>query len=290
MRARQVRIGVIGDVHMAWHDRDRRWFAQSGYDLLLFVGDLASYWHDGRTVARSIAPLGVPALVMPGNHDGVSLPLLVAEALRSDRWSHRLSSGMRRRCRALEQALGPVPMVGFSAHSFELGGVRLSVVAGRPHSMGGRRLSFVRYLSERFGVSTLEQAARRLEELVDDCDAERLIFLAHNGPTGLGDGPADIWGCDFKPELGDFGDEELRHAVDHARSRGKRVLAVVAGHMHHRVRGGAVRRWHVVHEGVHYVNAARVPRIERRHGGRRAHHVLLTTDGEHTTVEEVWVA
>ncbi len=29
--------------------------------------------------------------------------------------------------------------------------------------------------------------------------SDTLIFLAHNGPTGLGGQKDDIWGCDFRP-------------------------------------------------------------------------------------------
>jgi len=273
---------------MHWAEADVRWFARSAYDLLLFVGDLASYLRDGRAVARSLARLPMPTLVMPGNHDGVSLPQLLAEALCHEAWSHRLGGGQVRRCRALERALGPVPCVGYSLHRFASQSLALAVVAGRPHSMGGPRLSFRRYLAERFGVSSLDQSARRLESLVDQCDGEAILFLAHNGPTGLGAGAADIWGCDFRAAEGDFGDPDLRRAVDYAKQQGKRVIAVVAGHMHHQLRGGGQRRWLIQQDGLCYVNAARVPRLSRRGGRLRRHHVLLRWDGQRVQVDEVW--
>jgi uncharacterized protein (TIGR04168 family) len=286
----EVRIGIVGDVHDCWGDDDARWFDQAGYDLMLFVGDLASYLRDGRAVARSIATMSTPALVLPGNHDGVSLPQLAAEALGTEALCHWFGRGQARRCRAFERALGPVPCAGYSAHPFEVRGLAWTVIAARPHSMGGRRLSFRRYLEQRFGVPSLTQSAERLEALVAESETEQLLFLAHNGPTGLGAKPDDIWGCDFRPELGDFGDEDLRRAVDHARERRKRVIAVVAGHMHHAVKGGGERCWLVERDGVPYVNAARVPRIVRRAGRRERHHVLLRTDGARTLVEQVWVA
>ena len=36
-------IAVIGDVHLLWDDADVSFFNRGGYDLLLFVGDLAGY-------------------------------------------------------------------------------------------------------------------------------------------------------------------------------------------------------------------------------------------------------
>ena len=67
----------------------------------------------------------------------------------------------------------------------------------------------------------------------------------------------------------------------------KRVLAVVAGHMHHRLKGGGERKWLVESDGVLYVNAARVPRIEK--SGQR-YHVCLETDGERARAELVAVS
>jgi uncharacterized protein (TIGR04168 family) len=234
--------------------------------------------------------LPLPTLVIPGNHDGVSLPQLVAEALCHEGWSDRFGRGQARRCAQLERALGTVPAVGYSIHRFTRDGVAVAVVAGRPHSMGGPRLSCRRYLSERFGVSSLEQSARRLEALVDQCDAEAIVFLAHNGPTGLGAEPAAPWGNDFRAGAGDFGDPDLRRAIEYAQGSGKQVLAVVAGHMHHRLKGGGQRRWLVRQDGVWYVNAACVPRVRRQGHPVTRHHVLLTWDGEQARVEEVWVA
>ncbi|MBW2523170.1 MAG: metallophosphoesterase [Deltaproteobacteria bacterium] len=283
-----MRIGIVGDVHMDWGAHDERWFSECGYDLLLVVGDLASRLRDGRRVARSLARLPLPVLVIAGNHDGVRLPLLAAEAFHRDRLSDRLCSAMTGRVAQLERALEPVPLGGYSVHRFELDGGPLAVIAARPHSMGGRRLSFRRYLAQRYGVTSLSESAAHLRMLVDTVGDEPLIFLSHNGPTGLGARPHDIWGCDFRPAWGDFGDPDLREAVDYALAQRKRVVAVVAGHMHHAVRGGGVRCWHVERDGVRYVNAARVPRIIGRGRGSRHHHLLLTGDDEVAAVREVW--
>jgi uncharacterized protein (TIGR04168 family) len=90
-----------------------------------------------------------------------------------------------------------------------------------------------------------------------------VLFLAHNGPSGLGGQAQDLWGRDFDPDGGDWGDADLRGAIEHARGRGLRVLAVLAGHMHWALRGrpGVQRRWQLQERGTLYVNAARVPRV-----------------------------
>jgi uncharacterized protein (TIGR04168 family) len=285
-----VRIAVVGDIHVHWDEADLAYFNRSNYDLLLFVGDLAKYAHaGGLRVAKSLSGLSRPALVIPGNHDGVRALQLLAEISGNQPMTQLLGRGQGRRCAALRRALDPIPMVGYSRHEFSVRGLDFSVLAARPHSMGGPALGCAPYLSRAFGVASMQESAERLKQLVDECQAEHVIFFAHNGPTGLGDGRSDIWGCDFRPAEGDFGDPDLRIAIDHARARSKKILAVVAGHMHHALAGGGERRWLVEREGLLHINAARTPRIFVLGRRRLRHHVVLETDGDRTTAEEVLV-
>jgi len=286
-----MRIAVVGDVHLVWDERDVRALDAAGYDLVLFVGDLAGYGPaGGEAVARSIATLKTPALVMPGNHDAVTLAQLAAEVLRApNALRHVLALGMVQRVERLRRALGPVPLCGYSLHAFESLG--LSVVAARPHTIGGPRIPFARYLTQQFSVRTLEDSAERLCALIDQVPAHhRLVVLAHCGPSGLGAARSDIYGCDFRPEQGDWGDPDLAEALEHASRTGKPVLAVVAGHMHHRVRGGGERRWQLQGDGVLHVNAARVPRARRTAASDERHHVCLTLDDGAIRAEPVWLA
>jgi uncharacterized protein (TIGR04168 family) len=281
-----VRIAVVGDVHLSWDDRDVSLLDGAGYDLALFVGDLAGYGAEGAVrVARSIAKLRTPALVMPGNHDAVTTAQLGAEVFYgSPLMREALAVGMARRVKRLRRALGPVPLCGYSLHRFG----ELCVLAARPHSIGGPRLGFRRYLSQRFGVATLEDSAARLCELFDAiAPGEDIIVLAHCGPRGLGATRDAIYGNDFRAEQGDWGDVDLADALAHAARSGKSVRAVVAGHMHHRLRGGGQRTWQVERDGVKHVNAARVPR--RKRSGER-HHVRLTLSAGELSVEPVWLS
>jgi uncharacterized protein (TIGR04168 family) len=285
-----VRIAVIGDVHLKWDALDARALDAAGYDLVLFVGDLAGYRAPGAVrVARSIAQLKTPALVLPGNHDAVTAGQLWAEVVdTSDTLRALLAFGMPRRVAQLRRALGPVPLCGYSLHPFESHG--LTVLAARPHSMGGKRLAYRRYLRTRFGIDTLEDSAARLCALLDEVPmGRRIVVLAHCGPTGLGDQRDAIYGCDFRPEQGDWGDPDLAAALRHARATNKSVVAVFAGHMHHRVRGGGERRWQLQQEGVTHVNAARVPRARKANGHEERHHVSVTLDGLTLTAEPVWL-
>lgn len=285
-----MNIAIIGDVHLVWDERDVKALDAAGYDLILFVGDLAAYGTDGGLkVARDIAKLQTPALVLPGNHDAVTMPQLAAEVFRSPTLAREaLALGMRARVKQLAQALGPVPLCGYSLHRFERLG--LSVLAARPHSMGGIRLGYRGYLARRFGVRNMSDSATRLCALLDGVPEEdQLLVLAHCGPRGLGSARNDIYGCDFRPEQGDWGDPDLSTVLQHARDHGRLVQAVIAGHMHHGLRGGGQRTWHVQEHDVHHINAALVPRMRRDATGEERHHVRLTLDERGVSVEAVWL-
>lgn len=304
-----ARIAVIGDVHEQWNGKDNAYFNRSNYDLLLFVGDLTSILSLKRTpsMASRIARLRKRALMIAGNHDVHNLVQLAAEVLDSKRlmWL----SGARHAAfhKQLTRWIAPVEMGGYSSHFFRFGDVAFDVIVARPCSMGSglnqghepgengstggrrrfrKRINFARMLREVYGVQNLAASAQRLKRCVDRAQSDRLIFLAHNGPTGLGDAPDDLWGRDFgEPVGGDWGDEDLRVAINYAHKMGKTVEAVVAGHMHLHTRQGEERPWLKWVEGVAYVNAARVPRVRR--AGR--HHVSIALNGVGVEIGERFV-
>lgn len=294
-----VQIAVIGDVHEQWNEADNAFFNRSDYDLLLFVGDLTSILSLKRTpsIAHRLAGLRKRALMIAGNHDVHNLVQLIAEVLDHERlmWL----SGARHAAfhRRLERWIAPVHMGGYSSHFFRFGDAAFDVIVGRPCSMGSgsdndkqdgfrKRLNFARLLREVYGVQDMAASAQRLKRCVDEARSGRLIFLAHNGPTGLGNAPDDLWGRDFGGEIGgDWGDEDLREAIDYAQAQGNDVEVVAAGHMHLRTKQGEERPWLQHVNGVHYVNAARVPRV--RPAGR--HHVRIVLNGVDISVEERFV-
>jgi uncharacterized protein (TIGR04168 family) len=134
----------------------------------------------------------------------------------------------------------------------------------------------------------------KYRHLVADARTRQLLFLAHNGPTGLGESEGTLWGRDFPapPDRAadypsDFGDDDLRDAVDYAASLDKEVLAVFAGHMHRRK--GTSRPLSVVQGGTTFVNAAVVPRIRSGPTGPEHHHVAVLFGANGLDVTEQWI-
>lgn len=284
-----LRLGVIGDLHSHWDEMDVAQFRDTDYDLLLFTGDLGGGTPaSSLRMARVMAQLDKPALVMPGNNDTGDIAELSAEL------SHR--RGIRRLTAVRSGALAAdaedpveVRLCGYSLHRQTRGDVDLTILAGRPHSLGGNSLAFPEHMRRTYGIESLAESRDRLLALVREVETERLLFFAHNGPSGLGAEPHDIWGCDFKLGGGDWGDPDLTEAIAAARLAGHRVLAVIAGHMHLRTRTGRERPWLVERDGIRYVNAARVPRIFARDGSTHRHHVALTVTGAGVEAREVLV-
>lgn len=278
-----MKLAVIGDIHGFWDARDTDWFNRSDYDCLLFVGDFAP-WTGSLPVARMLAGITKPAWAIAGNHDAVT-PLQLYAAIRHWRWLSWITGlRMDHRVRRLAKELGAVRLRGYALEPLA---PDLGLLVARPHAMGPDWFYYRGYLKRRFGVADFASSAARLKALVDRAPA-RLLILAHNGPAGLGNTPDAPFGCDFNPTLGDFGDPDLRVAIDHAHASGRTELAVIAGHMHHRQRKGGSTRATWFHDGkTLYVNAAYVPRM-RRDGSRR-HHVALYVDGDGVRAETVFV-
>lgn len=281
------RFGILGDVHTLFREEDVEVLDARGYDAILAVGDLASLKPNSDIdTARRMARLKTPTYLHPGNHDGVTPPQLLAEVIGSDVLSRWFGLGQKERVGRLRAAIEPHVLTGYSLHPIAEGAVDL--VAGRPHSFGGRRLSCVDYLSDSFGVDSMEASTAKLKSLLAETSAPDVLVMGHNGPFGLGTEPTDIWGCDFKPEKIDFGDPDLSAALANSPARG-RVRAVVAGHMHHRVKGKrGFRSWSETRDGILYVNAASVPRIEGKEQPR-GHHVRLTLEPGRVQAEQVWI-
>ena len=285
-----VQIAVIGDIHLSFEERDVEFFNQSDYPCVLLTGDLSGFRPSGYLkMIHALAKLSKPAFMIPGNHDGTSLLQLAAEVTGKRALVKRTAAGLQKRMNDLSQALPNIQIEGYSAHLLQEvfpDGADLGIVFGRPHSMGGQSVAFDYFLEEEFGVRTMQESTAKLIEVIDQIDCDRLLILAHNGPTGLGSQRDSIWGCDFKKGAGDFGDRDLRDAISYAQTSGKTVLGVVAGHMHHGLRGGGQREWTVTEEGIAYVNAARVPRISRKRGESCSHYVHLSISKSECHAEE----
>ena len=287
-RNERFRLGFIGDLHTHWDAVDVSQFARSDYDLLFFTGDLGGGSQEScLRMARLMAALRQPALVMPGNNDTVDIHALAAE-LAHQRGINKLLSIAQDDDDQADEELG-ISLCGYSHHRIHAEDTQVSLLAGRPHSMGGPNLSFPDYMAQTYGIESMEDSRDRLCSLVDEVDSDRVIFLAHNGPFGLGELPADMWGCDFKEDGGDWGDRDLSEAIAHARSKGIKVLAVIAGHMHLRTKQGDMRPWQLASDETVYINASLVPRIFSGKDDVYRHHVALSIGADSVDFEEVLV-
>jgi len=280
----RARIAVVGDLHSAWQPFDTHYFNQSDYGLLLVTGDLGgSARRDGLAIARSLARLEKRTLILPGNADSPEYAKLSAE-FSYQRGRAGLMDALRP-----NEGRGRVEIAGYGLHAFELGKGSVAVISARPFATGGSDFSFPALLEQSFGIRSLAESSERLRSLVDDATSDALVFLGHNGPTGLGHDRAALWGRDFDARAGDWGDSDLADAVAHAVAQRSRPIAVVAGHMHWSLRGGGQRRWTAERDGVVYINAACVPRIVADSGDAVHHHVALSLGAAGFSVEKVAV-
>ncbi len=272
----ELKIAVIGDIHTYWDQTDIWQFANSDYDLLFFTGDLGdAISGSSLKIAKLIAQLRMPVLLMPGNNDTFDIAELVTE--------FSVQNGMAMLADMEDSAdlsHEPLLLAGYSNHRITTNCLDLTLIAARPHSMGGQQLSFADRLSSAYGVEDMAMSVEKLKQLIDSCETTDIIFLGHNGPAGLGMEPADMWGCDFKQDGGDWGDPDMAVAIDYAQRQGKRVLAVVAGHMHLRTKCGRTRPWQCQIDNTLYVNAAKVPRIFVEDDCTYRHHIEIRISGD----------
>jgi uncharacterized protein (TIGR04168 family) len=276
--SRSTRIAVVGDIHNHWNAQDHLALASLNVDLVLFVGD---FGNEAVDVVRQIATLALPIATTFGNHDA---------------WYTATPWG-RKRCpydRTQEDwvkqqmALLKEADTGYCHRDFDT----VSVVGGRPFSWGGPEWRFKDFYGEWFGVHSFEESAQRMQDAANAAAHDTLIFLSHNGPTGLGKEPEDTCGKDWSPIGGDYGDPDLAAAIAAVKASGKLVPLVTFGHMHHSLRHTKeVQRTRLCLEnGTVYLNAACVPRIlDTETGEQRNFSVVTLQDHLVTEVNLVWV-
>jgi uncharacterized protein (TIGR04168 family) len=286
----RIRIGVIGDLHSHWDQADVAHFERTDYDLLLFTGDLGGGTPESSLrMAKVMSRLRKDTLVMPGNNDTGDIAELSAELAHQSGIKSLLAIRDGSSVTASGGGTPPVRLCGYSQHRLTREHVDLTLIAARPHSLGGSELSFPEHMEATYGITSIAASTERLFGLVDESATRDIVFLSHNGPTGLGDEPHSMWGCDFKPDGGDWGDPDLAATIDYAIERGKRVIAVIAGHMHHRTKCGNERPWRLERDGIVYINAAKVPRIYSSGADVHRHHVSLEITSSGANASEVLV-
>ncbi|MDR9402097.1 MAG: TIGR04168 family protein [Halothece sp. Uz-M2-17] len=245
-------IAVVGDIHDQWELKDNACLEALGVDLALFVGD---FGNEAVGIVQRVSALQLPKAVILGNHD--------AHYSASKRGRKKCPYDATREDRVQQQLdlLGDTH-VGYSKQDFHA--LHLSVVGSRPFSWGGPQWRNHAFYQQRYGVNGFEESTAQMMKAVHSTYYETTIFLAHNGPKGLGSQPHDLCGRDWKPGGGDYGDEDLRCAIAQTRQLGKEVPLVAFGHMHHQLRHTKDYQRTAIfrdQQGTIYFNAACVPRL-----------------------------
>ncbi|KAM0974279.1 hypothetical protein ACFX2C_017482 [Malus domestica] len=279
-----VRIAVVGDVHDEWNlEEDTKALELLQPDLVLFTGD---FGEENVELVKSVANLDFAKAVILGNHD----------AWHTTQFSGKKKDGVQLQLECLGEE-----HVGYRCLDYPT--LKLSVVGGRPFSGGGKKLFRQKLLSTRFGVQDMDGSAKRICKAASGAPDDHLvIFLAHNGPTGLGSNMDDICGKDWVFGGGDHGDPDLAQALSLLKETGKICAPlVVFGHMHKELAdGNGLRKMIVVgDDNTIYLNGAIVPRVKRLNveqgtpescGTMRAFTVVEILNGTVDNIVESWVS
>ncbi len=276
-----ITIAVVGDVHDQWEEADNNALEQLDIDLILFVGD---FGNESVPVVRKIREVSVPKAVIMGNHDA----WYTASA-----WGRKKCPYDRYKEDWLQQQLDLLGDIHVGYDKLDFPQFKLSVVGSRPYSWGGPELKNKDFLRDRYQVSNFKESTAKIMSAVQETSEDNIIFLGHNGPTGLGEHPEAICGKDWQPIGGDHGDPDFTQAIEQTCDLGKKIPLVTFGHMHHRLRHTRSQlRTRVVsnEQGTVYLNAACVPRIIEENGKKLRNFSLVTLDnGNVTNISLVWV-
>ncbi|XP_043813403.1 uncharacterized protein LOC110616941 isoform X2 [Manihot esculenta] len=128
--------------------------------------------------------------------------------------------------------------------------------------------------SQKYGIQDMDGSAVRIyNTALRTPENHLIIFLAHNGPTGLGSNLNDICGKDWVFGGGDHGDPDLAQAIAHLKETTRlNIPLVVFGHMHKELaHGNGLRKMIVIsNDKTIYLNGAIVPRVKRINDDERS--------------------
>lgn len=277
----QIKIAVVGDVHDLWDSQDEAALKSLNVDLVLLVGD---FGNESVEVVRAIAQIDLPKAVILGNHDAW---------YNATDWGIKQCPYDRSQEDRLQQQIDLLGDAHVGYRKLDFPDLKLSVVGSRPFSWGGSHWKNTKFYRDRCGVSSFDESVDRIVEVASSTDFEHVIFIGHNGPTGLGVLPEDPCGKDWQPIGGDHGDPDFEQAITKTRQQGKIIPLVTFGHMHHTLRHTKQQLRRAIHtspEGTVYLNAARVPRIVQNEGDRLRNFSLVTLDsGVVSQISLVWL-
>ncbi|HEY9852965.1 MAG TPA: TIGR04168 family protein [Leptolyngbyaceae cyanobacterium] len=276
-----IKIAAIGDVHDQWEVEDGEALQALGVDLALFVGD---FGNESVGVVRAIASLDIPKAVILGNHDAW---------YTASEWGRKRCPYNRQKEDWVQDQLDALGETHVGYGKLDFPEFNLTVVGSRPFSWGGDVWKNADFYQKRYGISNFHDSTHRIVEEVSNATYDTIIFLAHNGPLGLGERPEDPCGKDWEPLGGDFGDPDLANAIAQTKDMGKIIPLVTFGHMHHHLRHRKdLLRTALVsdRDGTIYLNTASVPRIVHHISEKRRNFSLIWLEnGMVSQVSLVWV-
>ena len=276
----EMRIAIVGDVHDQWSAADNLALQHLKVDLVLFVGD---FGNEAVEVVREVAAVSIPKAVIMGNHDAW---------YSASSWGKQKAPYDQSQEDRVQQQLDLLGKahVGFSKLDFPQ--LDVSVVGSRPFSWGGLTWRNSPFYRDRYEIKSFEESTQQMVESAQDAASKTLIFIAHNGPAGLGKQTESICGRDWKAEGGDYGDPDLTEAIAQTQSLGKSIPLVTFGHMHHELKipRGKRRKLVEVREQTVYFNAACVPRvIKTAQDIKRSFSIATLRQGIVQTISLVWL-
>ena len=278
---RTLKIAVVGDIHDQWEEDDGIALQHLGVDLVLFVGD---FGNESVEVVRAIGSLDIPKAAVMGNHDAW---------YTATEWGRRKCPYDRTKEDWVQEQLDLLGEAHVGYGKLDLPEFNLTVVGGRPFSWGGPEWIFAEICEKRYGVGNLDESAIRISQGAKSSAYETVIFLGHNGPSGLGARPEDPCGKDWHPIGADYGDPDLAVAISQTLMAGKKIPLVTFGHMHHTLRHTKKRlrkRIFKSPEGTIYLNAASVPRIKEKGTEKQRTFAIVSLEaGIVSQVAQVWV-
>ena len=271
-----IKIAVVGDVHDRWEAEDELALKHLGVDLALFVGD---FGNESVEIVRQVASLDIPKAAILGNHDAWYTASV---------WGQKQAPYDRTKEDRVQQQLDLLgeSHVGYGKLDFPQ--FNLSVVGSRPFSWGGTEWKNQDFYRDRYNINNFAESTTRILAAAQETAYDTIIFIGHNGPTGLGDRPEDTCGKDWQPIGGDHGDPDFAEAIDKVHTLGKSIPLVTFGHMHHSLRHRKDRLRTIINtspEETIYLNSACVPRISKGKEGKERSFSLVTL--HHRQVQQI---
>ena len=276
----EITIAVVGDVHDRWSAADNLALQHLNIDLVLFVGD---FGNEAVEVVREIAAVSIPKAVIMGNHDAW---------YSASSWGQQKAPYDRSKEDRVQQQLDLLGEAHVGFDKLDFSQFDVSVVGSRPFSWGGDTWRNSQFYRDRYSIKSFQESTEKIIASAQNAAHETLIFIAHNGPTGLGKTTESICGRDWKVEGGDYGDPDLTEAIAQVQSSGKSIPLVTFGHMHHELKNprGKRRKIVEVRDKTVYLNAACVPRVvDTPTGAKRSFSLVRMKDGIVQAISLVWL-